>query len=139
MEVIKFSLLTLFFLLMLSGCGEDKKVEQKQRVMQVTATAYNSLPGQTLGHPSEAAWGDTLKPGMRVIAVSRDLIDSGLTYRKRVKIDGLPGTYVVIDKMNSRWKRKIDIYMGISINDALEWGRREVTIRWEPDEKEPQK
>jgi len=70
---------------------------------------------------------------MKVIAVSRDLIDSGLTYRTPVIIDGLPGTYLVMDKMNRRWKRKIDIYMGTSVKDALKWGRREVTIRWVPN------
>ena len=101
--------------------------------MVVTATAYNSLPAQTLGHPAEAAWGDTLKPGMHAIAVSRDLLDSGLTYRTKVTIDGLKDTFLVLDKMNRRWKKKIDIYMGVSRKDALEWGKREVTIRWTPD------
>ncbi|ALO14472.1 hypothetical protein L21SP5_00801 [Salinivirga cyanobacteriivorans] len=114
-------------------CDGKQEPEQAYQAMEVTATAYNSLPGQTLGHPAEAAWGDTLKPGMKVIAVSRDLIDSGLTYRTPVIIDGLPGTYLVMDKMNRRWKRKIDIYMGTSVKDALKWGRREVTIRWLPN------
>ncbi|WP_462281798.1 3D domain-containing protein [Salinivirga cyanobacteriivorans] len=114
-------------------CDGKQEPEQAYQAMKVTATAYNSLPGQTLGHPAEAAWGDTLKPGMKVIAVSRDLIDSGLTYRTPVIIDGLPGTYLVMDKMNRRWKRKIDIYMGTSVKDALKWGRREVTIRWLPN------
>ncbi|HKK57951.1 MAG TPA: hypothetical protein VJ937_00615 [Salinivirga sp.] len=114
-------------------CDGKQEPEQTHQTMKVTATAYNSLPGQTLGHPAEAAWGDTLKPGMKVIAVSRDLIDSGLTYRTPVIIDGLPGTYLVMDKMNRRWKRKIDIYMGTSVKDALKWGRREVTIRWVPN------
>ena len=114
-------------------CGGKQEPEHAYQTMKVTATAYNSLPGQTLGHPAEAAWGDTLKPGMKVIAVSRDLIDSGLTYRTPVIIDGLPGTYLVMDKMNRRWKRKIDIYMGTSRKDAFKWGRREVTIRWIPN------
>lgn len=115
-------------------CDGKQEPGQNYKTIKVTATAYNSLPGQTLGHPSEAAWGDTLKPGMRAIAVSRDLIDSGLTHRTEVFIDGIPGSFLVLDKMNRRWKRKIDIYMGTSRNDALSWGKREVTIRWIPDE-----
>ncbi|HKL37730.1 MAG TPA: hypothetical protein VJ876_02480, partial [Bacteroidales bacterium] len=68
--------------------------------MEVTATAYNSHVNQTSGDPRITAWGDTLKPGMKSIAVSRDLIDSGLTSGVEVKIEDLPGTYIVQDKMN---------------------------------------
>lgn len=99
--------------------------------MEVIATAYNSLPGQThRDHPTITAWGDTLKPGMSAIAVSRDLIDSGLVYGTEVKIKGLTGTYVVRDKMNKRWTRKVDIYMGTSKKNALKWGKKKVTIKW---------
>jgi 3D (Asp-Asp-Asp) domain-containing protein len=114
---------------LLSMCA-DEKAEQK--TMEVTATAYNSLRNQTSGNPNITAWGDTLKPGIKAIAVSRDLIDSGLVYQTDVKIEGLAGTYVVLDKMNRRWTKKIDIYMGNSVQKAREWGRQEVTIRWTP-------
>ena len=117
------------------NAGEEKK-RAKEQSLEVSATAYNSLRGQTSGNPSETAWGDTLKPGMKSIAVSRDLIDSGLTHGTKVKIEGLPGKYVVRDKMNARWTKKIDIYMGTSRSDAIEWGIKEVTIRWEPQKSE---
>jgi 3D (Asp-Asp-Asp) domain-containing protein len=125
-----------FFVNMCKKGLEEDQVEQESsfKEMQVTATAYNSTKEQTYGHPAEAAWGDTLKPGMKVIAVSRDLLDSGLTYGTRVHIEGLPGQYVVLDKMNARWKKKIDIYMGTSRRDAREWGKKEVTIRWKADQ-----
>ena len=55
--------------------GDKEKELPDKKTLEVTATAYNSLAGQTFGHPSEAAWGDTLKPGMKAIAVSRDLIN----------------------------------------------------------------
>jgi 3D (Asp-Asp-Asp) domain-containing protein len=113
----------------LSGNKEKERVPEK-RSLEVTATAYNSLKGQTQGNPFETAWGDTLKEGMKAIAISRDLLDSGLTYRTKVKIEGLPGKYVVLDKMNARWTKKIDIYMGASRKDALDWGKKKVTIRW---------
>ncbi|WP_200281652.1 3D domain-containing protein [Rhabdochromatium marinum] len=97
----------------------------------VTATAYNSVPQQTDGDPNVAAWGDRLKPGMKVIAVSRDLLNKGLTRGVNVKIEGLSGTYKVLDKMHSRWTDKIDIYMGKDIEAAKEWGRQQVTIYWD--------
>lgn len=100
------------------------------RTLTVTASAYNSLPGQTSGNPSIAAWGDRLKPGMKAIAVSSDLLHMGLDHRTEVKIDGLPGTYVVLDKMHHRWRNKIDIYMGVNRHKALNWGKRKVQITW---------
>ena len=102
----------------------------ERRVLEVTATAYNSVPGQTQDNPSVTAWGEKLAPGMKVIAVSRDLIAMGLTHGVRVKIDGLPGEYKVADKLHKRWKRRIDIYMGVDVNAAKQWGKRTVTIRW---------
>lgn len=105
-------------------------VEWKE--LNVSATAYNSVPWQTTAEkPSIAAWGDELKPGMRAIAVSRDLISQGLTHGARVKIEGMPGVYVVRDKMNSRWRKKIDIYMGKDIDAAREFGiRHDLQITW---------
>ena len=70
-------------------------------------------------------------PGMRAIAVSRDLVRRGLTHGTRVKIEGLPGVYVVRDKMASRWRKKIDIYMGKDVQAAREWGiQKNVEISW---------
>ena len=110
-------------LLLLSSCSHRNELE-------VTATAYNSVPSQTSAQPNIGAWGHTLKPGMKVIAVSRDLLDLGLTKETPVKIEGLEGEYLVLDKMNKRWRRKIDIYMGNDIQAAREWGKQTVTIYW---------
>lgn len=106
------------------------KPDYKKRQLEVTATAYNSLENQTLGNPRVAAWGDTLRPGVKAIAVSRDLLDSGLTYGVKVKIEGLPGRYMVTDKMHSRWVKKIDVYMGDNVDSARNWGKKKVTISW---------
>ncbi len=102
----------------------------------VTATAYNSLREQTNDQPDIAAWGDRLQAGMKVIAVSRDLLDLGLTRGSVVSIQGL-GDYVVLDKMNRRWRHKIDLYMGVDKPAARRWGKREVVIRWEEVDPEP--
>lgn len=109
---------------------------KERKTLEVTATAYNSLPEQTsnVGGGVLTAWGDTLRKGMKCIAVSRDLIDSGLTHNTKVWIEGVDGTYVVNDKMNKRWTKKIDIYMGKNEDVAKEWGKRKVTISWVPKE-----
>lgn len=102
-----------------------------QRSLRVQATAYTSHIGQTDSTPFLAAWNNRLRPGMKAIAVSRDLLKKyGLKNKSKVRISGLPGEYTVLDKMNKRWKEKIDIYMGLDRKKALQWGRKNVTISW---------
>ena len=96
----------------------------------VTATAYNSFPEQTGDQPNLAAWGDSLIPGIQAIAVSRDLIPLGLDHRTSVSIEGFSGEFLVLDKMNKRWEKRIDIYMGDDLEAARAWGKRQVEIRW---------
>ena len=96
----------------------------------VTATAYTSSVRETDSTPNISAWGDRLKPGMRVIAVSRDLLAMGLTHGTLVAIEGFAKEFIVLDKMNKRWKNKIDIYMGNDREAALNWGKRKVKICW---------
>jgi len=96
----------------------------------VDASAYNSVRAQTNSNPNLTAWGDRLEPGMKVIAVSRDLIALGLGHRAEVRIEGLPGTYRVLDKMAARWKKKIDVYFGRDVGAARKWGVRKVEISW---------
>lgn len=98
--------------------------------IEVTATAYNSVVAQTNTKPRLTAFGDDLKPDMKVIAVSRDLFLKGLKHNTPVKIKGLEGVYYVKDRMPSRWKNKIDIYMGNDIKAARMWGRRKVSISY---------
>lgn len=120
----------IFLLLFLClGCSPEKEDYIWTR-MEVTATAYNSVRSQTDHQPNITAWGDTLKPGMKCIAVSRDLLALGLTHNTPVKIEGLKGTYYIKDKMHYRWRNKIDIYMGKDINAAREWGRKKVQITY---------
>jgi 3D (Asp-Asp-Asp) domain-containing protein len=109
------------------GCSDASRGRHSAKV---TATAYNSLPAQTEGDPTLAAWGDKLKPGMKAIAVSRDLVEKGLTRGVKVKIDGLRGTYRVLDTMHARWTDRIDIYLGDDVDAAKEWGKNQVRIHW---------
>lgn len=110
----------------LYGCSNSV-----EHTRAVTASAYTLSESETKkGNVGLAAWGDQLKPGMKAIAVSRDLIKAGLTHRTEVQIEGLSGTYMVLDKMNKRWKEKIDILM-TSPQAARDWGKKDVTITWE--------
>ena len=103
---------------------------QKKHILKVTASAYTSCVRETDSTPYLAAWNNRLKPGMKSIAVSRDLLKKGLKNGSYVTIDGLKGKYKVLDKMNKRWTNKIDIYMGCDLKKARRWGKRKVTIRW---------
>lgn len=108
----------------------SKEPKEKVLSLKVTATAYTSSASETDSTPSLTAWGDTLKPDMKAIAVSRDLIRLGLRHKTKVTIEGLKGEYVVRDKMHRRWKKKIDIYMGNNRKRAINWGKRKVVIHW---------
>ena len=114
----------------MSGCTD------KAETLEVTATAYNSVEAQTSAQPFLTAWGYVLKPNDKAIAISRDLIPMGLTNGVKVKIDGLDGEYIVRDKMNKRFTKRIDIYMGLDVKKAKDWGKQQVTISWTPPKKE---
>jgi len=111
------------------GCQRDSK-KHVWRSIEVTATAYNSLAYQTNSEPNITAFGDTLKPSMKCIAVSRDLLAIGLKHNTLVTIEGLEGVYLVKDKMNRRWTKRIDIYMGKDVKAARKWGRKKLNINY---------
>ncbi|RLA69308.1 MAG: hypothetical protein DRG09_06065 [Epsilonproteobacteria bacterium] len=102
-----------------------------KRKLRVTATAYTSHANQTDSTPFLAAWNNRIRPGMKLIAVSRDMLTRyGMRNGTKVRISGLPGYYRVRDKMNKRYRKRIDVYMGLNLRKALRWGRRSVVIYW---------
>lgn len=128
---MRFTLIVL--LIICFGCKNKENNFENQYVWEskkVTASAYNSLEYQTNSNPHITAFGDSLIPGLKYIAVSRDLLRLGLKHNTPIKIEGLDGVYLVKDKMHSRWKNHIDIYMGIDIKAAKQWGRRPVRIEY---------
>ncbi len=131
MLFLKYGYYLLVFFLVI-GCSREEKQKldlHDWQPLRVTVTAYNSLPSQTTAtNANIAAWGDTLKPGMKVIAVSRDLMRKGLTYNTMVRIDTFPDTFLVKDKMHYRHRNKIDWYMGNDKKKATAWGRKKLTI-----------
>ena len=123
MKLLLYSAVIALLLLVMGFAPTDRSLE-------VTATAYTSNSSQTDSTPFLTAWGDTLKPGMKAIAVSRDLIDMGLSHGVEITIEGFEGQYIVLDKMNKRWTKKIDIYMGLDLERAQQWGKKKVVIHW---------
>ena len=104
---------------------------EENRCTDLVLTAYNSLPYQTRpGTPGNiTAWGDTLVPGMKCVAISRDLLDSGLVYNSRVLISLFPGdTFRVNDKMNRRFTKRMDIYMGKDVKKAKRFGKQKAEV-----------
>jgi 3D (Asp-Asp-Asp) domain-containing protein len=112
-------------LLVASGAAPAKE----EHWLNVDVTAYNATVAQTDRNPSIAAWGDELRPGIRAVAVSRDLLSLGLDHGSRVEIDGLAGEYVVLDKTHRRWTRRVDLFMGKDVRGAQRWGKRKMRIR----------
>jgi 3D (Asp-Asp-Asp) domain-containing protein len=125
---------TLYRLILLSvllfNCNGKVEKACNAKSFQVTATAYNSLAYQTSSNPNITAFGDSLKPGMRYIAVSRDLLDSGLVHNTKVKLEGFDSLFTVKDKMNRRWRKRIDIYMGVDVKKAKKWGKKKLNIEY---------
>ena len=121
----------LFFLLLIISCKDEKDPFEENYTwhnIEVIATAYNSVKSQTDSNPNITAFGDSLKPGMKYVAVSNDLIKKGLKHNTPVKIEGFEDIYFVKDKMHYRKKNHIDIYMGNDVKAAKIWGRKKVSI-----------
>jgi 3D (Asp-Asp-Asp) domain-containing protein len=100
------------------------------RSLTVTASAYNSTPAQTDSTPRIGACNEPLRQSANLVAVSPDLMKMGLDCGTRVRIDGFAGEFVVWDKMDDKWTRRIDIHMGRKVEKAEEWGEKKVRISW---------
>ncbi|WP_246085348.1 3D domain-containing protein [Paucihalobacter ruber] len=130
------NMLILFLVLgLLQSCNKNSENDFDESKYQwyeieVTATAYNSFKNQTNSNPNITAFGDSLYPGLPYIAVSRDLYRKGLRRDTPIKINGFDSIYWVKDRMHSRWQNRIDIYMGVDLKAAREWGRRRVKIQY---------
>ena len=124
-------LFILGLLAIFSGCKRDlADSDEDWDTICVTATAYNSVHYQTQHDPNITAWGDTLRPGMNAIAVSRDLLRMGLDHNSKIKIEGFDSIFLIKDKMHYRWRSRIDIYMGEDVEKARKFGRKKLNIAY---------
>jgi 3D (Asp-Asp-Asp) domain-containing protein len=86
----------------------------------VTSTVYNAVPEQTNSDPSHTASMfklDLSNPYKhRIIAVSRDLlIEFPMGTKVRITGTKYDGIYIVRDKMNKRYKKRIDILINVDM------------------------
>ena len=112
-------------------------------VLQVKATGYNSLVGQTDSTPHITSTGETTRFG--IIAVSRDLLGDELPYGSLVRIKEFgsyyngrgagryqslldeQGLFIVEDTMHPRKQNQIDVWFP-RLSDALNWGVRQAEV-----------
>ena len=92
----------------------------------VTVTAYTLSEDETDSDPFTGAWNNKLTSNMKVVALSRDLEKYGLTNGSIVSVPGY-GVATVKDRMNKRWKMKMDVLLP-SKKKAFAWGRRQKTV-----------
>jgi len=91
------------------------------RYIPVVVTAYNPIESQTDTTPYLTASNKLVRPG--IVALSRDLEkDFGFTFGDMVVLEGI-GSFIFEDRMNKRWKRRVDILMS-SREDAKKFGRK---------------
>jgi 3D (Asp-Asp-Asp) domain-containing protein len=127
---MKMRIVIIILCLAIFSCERPISPKYEWKALRVTASAYNSVKSQTDNNPNITAFGDSLKPGLKYIAVSNDLYRLGLKRDTYLTIEGLKGIYIVKDRMHERWKNKIDIYMGTDIRAAKRWGRKKVNIHY---------
>lgn len=118
------------------ACAPEKLFQArkpKENNLEVTAMAYTarSVGKSGKGVLPRAANGQLLTPDSNAIAVSPDLFEHGLTFDKKIRIDGLEGEFTVMDTMAARHNKTIDIYFGNDHAAARQWGSRTLTISWE--------
>lgn len=94
--------------------------------MVVPATSYNSLPGQTDSTPDITASGTHTRWGV----VAANFLPIGT----RIKIPELYGDqiFIVEDRMNSRYWKRIDIWMA-DYQDSKQFGIRNIKIEVYPN------
>jgi 3D (Asp-Asp-Asp) domain-containing protein len=100
----------------------------------VTATIYHADPSQTDDTPFITASNKVINadnPAIhRWIAVSRDLENQGFTFGAKVCVENagnMNGIWTVQDRMNKRWKKRIDFLVNKTMK-AGKWNNVKVTL-----------
>ncbi|MFZ5390977.1 MAG: hypothetical protein ACOZAJ_01735 [Patescibacteria group bacterium] len=90
-------------------------------VVRVPVTAYSSTPDQTDDTPFITARGTTVRPGI----VAANFLPFGAMIRMPSHFGNQ--VFVVEDRMNTRYDKRVDIWME-SRQQAKQWGLRQVAI-----------
>jgi len=110
----------------LSDAINQEYADQPFSTLKVTATAYSAREEECNAQPWITASGTPSRVG--VIAVSRDLESIGVQLGDFVIVKGM-GLFRVEDRMNKRWRKRIDILHG-NPEAARRFAKREVEIMW---------
>ena len=103
-------------------------------VLEATVSSYSA---QDAGGVRQGAWGDELRPGMKALAVSERLVARGLVHRTEVRVEGLPGSYTVLDRLPPGSGIDAAVYVGAPTPASRAWGTRRAKLYWEAPEEAP--
>jgi 3D (Asp-Asp-Asp) domain-containing protein len=105
----------------------------KVRTVPITITAYSSTQDQCDSTPHITASNKAVRRG--IVAISDDLMqEMGICFGQRVLIPG-HGVFEVQDRMNPRWRRRVDIWQG-DREAAKLFGLQKGTLLWIADSKQ---
>jgi 3D (Asp-Asp-Asp) domain-containing protein len=98
----------------------------------VTITAYTPRPQECDSTPYTTAFMTKVREG--IVGLSRDLeSDFGFKHSDEITLHGF-GTFVFEDRMNKRWKRRVDVFM-FSLKEARQFGKQNSFILINPIKK----
>ena len=104
----------------------SQKLKSKKKTIVVNASAYCKCVICTGKRPGDAGYGITasgVKVRRGMVAVDKKYISLGT----KIKIHGMPGTYIAADTGSAIKGKRIDIY-NPSHNSALRFGRKLVRV-----------
>ncbi|WP_461209093.1 3D domain-containing protein [Desulfocurvus sp. DL9XJH121] len=97
-----------------------KTILDLKRSREVTVTAYSPRMRETDSTPYLTASNNPVRQG--IVAVSRDLFDSGWVFGRKIYLKGL-GMFTIDDLMAPEKRNQIDIFM-YDTDSALGFGKR---------------
>lgn len=100
-------------------------LKNPDKVMDVTVTAYNSVPGQTDSTPCIGAQNTDICKYLEM--GSNTCAANFVPLGTEIYVEGL-GTCVVRDRMNARYTYRIDWYMGMDVASARSFGVNTKTV-----------
>lgn len=92
---------------------------------EFTIFAYNSVPEQTDGSPCISA--DNKDICERYARGEKMVATNDFTLGTELFLGDL-GRFIVVDRMNERYSKTIDIFMGYDIAKAKEFGKKKMTV-----------
>jgi hypothetical protein len=116
--------------LALAACALLPGCSGRGEVASVVVGAFAVELRRPEAGPWRGSWGDELRPGMKAVAVSPDLVQRGLERGTRVRIEGMPSAYRVRHQLSAATHERVEIFMGTDAAAAQRWHERRARIWW---------